>query len=71
MEHDRENWTELGDNQDRKRQPGGYIWREKLEEAGLYILDTIIVIEDVALRTRLRKALDILRELEHYRGGTQ
>jgi hypothetical protein len=54
---------------DRKRQPGGYIWREKLGDAETYLLDAIVAIDDATIRAKLRKALDIMRELEHYRGG--
>lgn len=63
------NYPELGDNLDRKRQPGGYIWRDKLGDAETYLLDAIVAIDDAAIRAKLRKALEILQELERYRGG--
>lgn len=70
MNADVENATELDENTDRKRQPGGYIWREKIEDAETLILDLLVAEDDPAKRAKLRRALDILRELEHYRGGS-
>jgi hypothetical protein len=61
--------TELSDNLDRKRHPGGYIWRDKLGDAEVLLMDVKVAEDDSATRAKLRKVFDILRELEHYRCG--
>ena len=63
-----ENWTDLDDNPERKRQPGGYIWREKLEDAEQIAMDLMVDEPDAGKRAKLRKLHDILRELQRYKG---
>lgn len=63
--------AQLGSDTDRKRQPGGYIWRERVEDAETLILDVLVDEDDAAKRAKLRKVHDILRELQRYRGGEQ
>ncbi len=69
MNAEREFWSELDDNPERKRQPGGYIWRERLEDADTIILDLLVAEADEQKRAKLRKVLDILKELQRYKGG--
>lgn len=59
----------MDDNPARKRQPGGYIWRERLEDADTVGLDLLVSEADEQKRAKLRKVLDILRELQRYREG--
>jgi hypothetical protein len=63
MEH------EVTENMERKRLPGGYIWRERLEDVEQIALDLLVDEDDAGKRSRLRKAIEILRELQRYRCG--